>query len=62
MLTAACKRALRCPAAAHASAPPASTPSTCTRLVRRENIPARPASDLSVVRVYPRVLRPIGPS
>eukprot|EP00959_Pyramimonas_sp_CCMP1952_P187513 3920757-Pyramimonas_sp.AAC.1 len=27
------------------------------RLVRRENIPARPASDWSTVRIYPRVLR-----
>eukprot|EP00976_Prorocentrum_cordatum_P014305 286052-Prorocentrum_minimum.AAC.1 len=32
------------------------------RLVRREHIPARPAADLSVVRIYPRGLRPIGPS
>eukprot|EP00976_Prorocentrum_cordatum_P073924 1181315-Prorocentrum_minimum.AAC.1 len=31
-------------------------------LLTRENIPARPASDWSVVRIYPRVLRPIGPS
>eukprot|EP00976_Prorocentrum_cordatum_P048259 974191-Prorocentrum_minimum.AAC.3 len=29
---------------------------------RRENIPARPASDWSIVRIYPRVLRPTGPS
>eukprot|EP00959_Pyramimonas_sp_CCMP1952_P293947 6147692-Pyramimonas_sp.AAC.2 len=28
---------------------------TCIRLVRRENIPALPASDWSVVRIYPRV-------
>eukprot|EP00976_Prorocentrum_cordatum_P082949 1185045-Prorocentrum_minimum.AAC.2 len=31
-------------------------------LVRRENIPALSASDWSVVRIYPHVLRPIGPS
>eukprot|EP00959_Pyramimonas_sp_CCMP1952_P218186 4563731-Pyramimonas_sp.AAC.2 len=31
-------------------------------LVRRENIPARPASGWSGVRVYPHVLRLIGPS
>eukprot|EP00976_Prorocentrum_cordatum_P090047 1187953-Prorocentrum_minimum.AAC.1 len=35
---------------------------SCVRLVRHENIPARPASDWSVMRIYPRVLRPIGPS
>eukprot|EP00959_Pyramimonas_sp_CCMP1952_P468071 9492612-Pyramimonas_sp.AAC.1 len=32
------------------------------RLVRRKNMPAHPASDWSVVRIYPRILRPIGPS
>ena len=32
------------------------------RLVRRENIPARPASDWPVVRICPRFLRLIGPS
>eukprot|EP00959_Pyramimonas_sp_CCMP1952_P150060 3139997-Pyramimonas_sp.AAC.1 len=31
------------------------------RLVRRGNIPTRPASDWSVVGIYPRVLRPMGP-
>eukprot|EP00976_Prorocentrum_cordatum_P064891 1177678-Prorocentrum_minimum.AAC.3 len=31
------------------------------RLVRRENRSARPASDGSVVRIYPRAPRPIGP-
>eukprot|EP00959_Pyramimonas_sp_CCMP1952_P088325 1847848-Pyramimonas_sp.AAC.1 len=36
---------------------------TDMRLVRRENIPpAYPASDWSVVRMYPRFLRMIGPS
>eukprot|EP00959_Pyramimonas_sp_CCMP1952_P204607 4278324-Pyramimonas_sp.AAC.1 len=35
---------------------------TRVRLVRRENIPAFPASDWSVVRIYPRFLRPIGTS
>eukprot|EP00976_Prorocentrum_cordatum_P001358 27139-Prorocentrum_minimum.AAC.1 len=34
---------------------------SCVRLVHRENIPARPASDWSIVRRYPHVLRPIGP-
>eukprot|EP00959_Pyramimonas_sp_CCMP1952_P305573 6394332-Pyramimonas_sp.AAC.1 len=32
------------------------------RWVRRETIPARPASDGSIVRLYPRVPRPMGPS
>eukprot|EP00959_Pyramimonas_sp_CCMP1952_P069295 1446109-Pyramimonas_sp.AAC.1 len=32
------------------------------RLVRRENILALPASDWSNVRIYSRLLRPIGPS
>eukprot|EP00976_Prorocentrum_cordatum_P030680 624431-Prorocentrum_minimum.AAC.1 len=35
---------------------------TCVRLVRRENIPTLTASDWSLVRIYPHVLRPIGPS
>eukprot|EP00976_Prorocentrum_cordatum_P063073 1176969-Prorocentrum_minimum.AAC.2 len=35
---------------------------SCVRLVRHENIPTLPASDWSVVRIYPRFLRPIGPS
>eukprot|EP00976_Prorocentrum_cordatum_P117736 1196353-Prorocentrum_minimum.AAC.6 len=30
--------------------------------VRRENIPVHPASDWSVVGIYPCILRPIGPS
>eukprot|EP00976_Prorocentrum_cordatum_P044642 903359-Prorocentrum_minimum.AAC.1 len=29
---------------------------------QHENIPARPASGWSVVRIYPRVRRPMGPS
>eukprot|EP00959_Pyramimonas_sp_CCMP1952_P217262 4544058-Pyramimonas_sp.AAC.1 len=32
------------------------------RLVHRENIPALPAFDWSIVRMYPRFLRSIGPS
>eukprot|EP00959_Pyramimonas_sp_CCMP1952_P415612 8708410-Pyramimonas_sp.AAC.1 len=32
------------------------------QLARRENIPTRPASDWLTVRIYPRVLRPIGSS
>eukprot|EP00959_Pyramimonas_sp_CCMP1952_P369794 7745303-Pyramimonas_sp.AAC.1 len=32
------------------------------RATRRENIPTLPASDWSVVRIYPRFLRPVGPS
>eukprot|EP00959_Pyramimonas_sp_CCMP1952_P056237 1174662-Pyramimonas_sp.AAC.1 len=32
------------------------------RLACRENMPALPASDWSVVRIYPRFLRLIGPS
>eukprot|EP00976_Prorocentrum_cordatum_P061331 1176253-Prorocentrum_minimum.AAC.1 len=37
------------------------TRASCVRLVRRENIPALPASDRSAARIYPRFLRPIGP-
>ena len=44
------------------SGPATSTGASCVRLVRHENIPARPASDWSVMKIYPRVLRPIGPS
>eukprot|EP00976_Prorocentrum_cordatum_P008495 169637-Prorocentrum_minimum.AAC.1 len=35
---------------------------TCVGLVHRENIPTLPAYDWSVVRIYPRFLRMIGPS
>eukprot|EP00976_Prorocentrum_cordatum_P035759 727030-Prorocentrum_minimum.AAC.1 len=35
------------------------TRASCVRLVRRENMPAHPASDWSAVRICPRVLRPI---
>ena len=38
------------------------THASCVRLVRRETIPTLPASDWSVVRIYPRFLRLIGPS
>eukprot|EP00976_Prorocentrum_cordatum_P075201 1181820-Prorocentrum_minimum.AAC.1 len=36
------------------------THASCVRLVRRGNIPTHPASDWSVVRIYPCVLRLIG--
>eukprot|EP00976_Prorocentrum_cordatum_P110070 1195131-Prorocentrum_minimum.AAC.5 len=42
------------------TAPPSARSPAPARLVCRENIPARPASDWSVVRIYPRVPRPIG--
>eukprot|EP00959_Pyramimonas_sp_CCMP1952_P327783 6862408-Pyramimonas_sp.AAC.3 len=35
--------------------------SRVVRLVRRESIPVRPASGWSIVSIYLRVLRPIGP-
>eukprot|EP00959_Pyramimonas_sp_CCMP1952_P095601 1998511-Pyramimonas_sp.AAC.1 len=52
------------------SATGASSPQRGTRahaachpsLVHRENIPALPASDWSIVRIYPHFLRLIGPS
>eukprot|EP00976_Prorocentrum_cordatum_P109044 1194954-Prorocentrum_minimum.AAC.1 len=51
------RRTPRC-AAAFADSPGR----TCARWVHREGIPTRPASDWSVVRIYPHALRLIGPS
>eukprot|EP00976_Prorocentrum_cordatum_P017716 356766-Prorocentrum_minimum.AAC.1 len=38
------------------------TRDSCVRLVRRENVPASPASGWFVVRIHSRFLRPIGSS
>eukprot|EP00959_Pyramimonas_sp_CCMP1952_P441854 9250102-Pyramimonas_sp.AAC.1 len=38
------------------------THASCIRLVRRENIPTFPASNWSVVKIYSRFMRLIGPS
>eukprot|EP00959_Pyramimonas_sp_CCMP1952_P090057 1885232-Pyramimonas_sp.AAC.1 len=35
---------------------------SCVRLVRHENIPEIPVSDWSLMRIYPCLLCPIGPS